>query len=67
MLEVLRAGPAVMETGWDALAAVATRLAADGKARLPEVTAATMDERQRRARSRWSDLCALHPELAEAA
>ena len=60
MLEVLRAGPAVMETGWDALAAA-------GKARLPEVTAATMDERHRRARSRWSDLCALHPELAEAA
>ena len=64
VLEVLRAGPAVMEAGWDEMADVTARLSREGKVRLAEVCAATSDERHRLARARWSDLCAARPELA---
>ena len=67
VLEVLRAGPMVTESGMDDLARAAVRLACDGKARMEEIAAAAAAEPHRLARERWGDLCAGHPELAAAA
>lgn len=65
VLEVLRAGPMVAESGMDDLACTTVRLARDGRARMEEIAAA--GEPHRLARKRWMDLCASHPELAAAA
>lgn len=64
VLEVLRAGPMVIESELDEIADVTARLAHGGRARIDEIAAAAVSEPHRLARERWIDLCARHPELA---
>ena len=61
-LEVLRAGPAVIETAWEALPTVIARLAASGEVRLDVLDGAAAAEPHRQARARWSEIRA-HPLL----
>ena len=67
VLEVLRAGPMVIESGMDEVAEATVQLAHHGRARVETVAAAAISEPHRLARSRWMDLCSSHPELAAAA
>ena len=63
VLEVLRAGPAVVETGWDQLGEVIAQLAEDGHVRPAALDAAASDEPHRGARDRWAELCRSRPGL----
>ena len=54
VLEVLRAGPAVVETPWEELPDVIARLAASGTVRLDVLDEAAITEPHRQARARWS-------------
>jgi len=63
VLEVLRAGPAVVETRWEALPEVIAQLAASGSVRLDVLDEAAATEPHRQARARWSEIRA-HPALA---
>ena len=62
VLEVLRAGPAVIEAAWEELPAVIAGLAASGAVRLAVLDEAAAGEPHRQARSRWAELRA-RPEL----
>ena len=62
VLEVLRAGPAVVEAAWEELPTVITGLAASGAVRLTVLDEAAAEEPHRQARSRWAELRA-RPEL----
>lgn len=62
MLEVLRAGPAVVETAWEELPRVLARLAASRTVRLKALAEAVATEPHRQARARWSEIRA-HPAL----
>ena len=64
VLEVLRAGPATVESGWDELGSVVSRLAEEGKVSLPALHAAAVGEPHRDARARWTELCLTRPELS---
>ena len=63
VLEVLRAGPAVVEAAWAELPDVIARLAASGSIRLDVLDEAAATEPHRQARARWSEIRA-HPALA---
>ena len=63
VLEVLRAGPAVVETAWEELPGVIARLAASRTVRLEVLDEAVETEPHRQARARWSEVRA-HPALA---
>ena len=63
VLEVLRAAPTVMESGWDELGSVVARLAEDKTVRIATLHAATASEPHRDARTRWAELCRATPEL----
>jgi hypothetical protein len=67
VLEVLRAGPAVVEGTWDRFGEVVARLAEDGEVRPMVLSEQVADEHHRGVRSRWSELCDEHPSLLEAA
>ena len=56
VLEVLRAGPAIVETPWEELPAVIARLAASGTVRLEVLDESTATEPHRQARARWAEL-----------
>ena len=62
VLEVLRAGPAVIETPWEELPDVIAGLAASGSVRLDALDEAAATEPHRQARARWSEIRA-HPTL----
>ena len=62
VLEVLRAGPAVVEAAWEELPAVIAGLAASGAVRLAIFDEAAAEEPHRQARARWAELRA-RPEL----
>ena len=62
VLEVLRAGPAVVETAWEELPEVIARLAASRTVRLEVLDEAVATEPHRQARARWSEIRA-HPLL----
>ena len=62
VLEVLRAGPAVVETPWEVLPQVIAQLAASRTARLEVLDEAVESEPHRQARARWSEVRA-HPAL----
>ena len=62
VLEVLRAGPAVVETPWEELPEVIARLAASGTVRLSVLDEVAATEPHRQARARWSEIRA-HPSL----
>ena len=62
VLEVLRAGPAVVETPWEELPEVIARLAASGTVRLDVLDETAATEPHRQARARWSEIRA-HPAL----
>jgi len=64
VLEVLRSGPAMVESGWDELGSVVFQLAEDGKVRLPALHEAVRGEPHRGARARWAELCWARPELS---
>ena len=64
VLEVLRAGPAVVEAGWDRLGEVVAQLAEDGHVRPAALDAAANDEPHRGARARWAELCRSRPGLS---
>ena len=63
VLEILRAGPAVVETAWAELPDVIARLAGSGTLRLEVLDEAAATEPHRQARTRWSEIRA-HPALA---
>lgn len=63
VLEILRAGPAVVEAAWEKLPEVIARLAVSGTVRLDVLDRATAKEPHRPARARWAELRA-HPDLA---
>ena len=65
VLEVLRAGPAVMERGWDGLASRIAGLAGAGRVRIDELAAAVAEEPHRQARHHWAQVLAARPDLAE--
>ena len=56
VLEVLRAGPAVIETPWEELPDVIAGLAASGSVRLDVLDEAAATEPHRQARARWSEI-----------
>ena len=56
VLEVLRAGPAIVETPWEELPAVIARLAASGTVRLEVLDESAATEPHRQARARWAEL-----------
>lgn len=56
VLEVLRAGPAVVETPWEELPDVIAGLAASGSVRLDVLDEAAATEPHRQARARWSEI-----------
>ena len=56
VLEVLRAGPSVVEAGWERLAEVVEGLAASGTVRLDVLDRQLRDEPHRAARARWADI-----------
>lgn len=64
VLEVLRAGPAMVESGWDELGSTVLQLAEDGKVRLAALHEAVKGEPHRGARARWAELCRAWTELA---
>ena len=64
VLEVLRAGPAVVETDWETLPEVIAGLAASREVRLAVLDRAAAAEPHRQARARWAELRA-HSSLAE--
>lgn len=66
-IEVLRSGPSVVETKWNRLAEVIAELASSGEVRPKVLDAQINEERDRKARSRWSELCHSNPELLAAA
>ena len=63
VLEVLRTGPAVVETPWEELPEVISGLAASGSVRLDVLDEAAATEPHRQARARWSKV-RTHPTLA---
>ena len=63
VLEVLRAGPAVVEAPWEVLPEVIARLAASDTVRLDALDEAAATEPHRQARARWSEIRA-HTALA---
>lgn len=63
VLEVLRAGPAVVETAWDELPEVIGRLAASRTVRLEVLDEVFVAEPHRQARARWSEM-RTHPALS---
>ena len=65
VLEVLRAGPAAMERGWDALASKTAELARVNRVRVSELSAAVAEEPHRLARQHWDHVTAAGRELAE--
>ena len=56
VLEVLRAGPSVVETPWQELPEVISRLVASGTVRFDVLDGAVATEPHREARARWSDI-----------
>ena len=62
VLEVLRAGPAVVETAWEELPEVIARLAALRAIRLEVLDDAVATEPHRQARAHWSEM-RTHPAL----
>lgn len=62
VLEVLRAGDAVVEAAWEGLPGVIARLADAREVRLEALDYAAAEEPHRQARARWSELRA-HPAL----
>ncbi|MCY3851524.1 MAG: hypothetical protein OXF75_12135 [Acidimicrobiaceae bacterium] len=56
VLEVLRAGPAVVETAWEELPEVIAQLAASRTVRLEVLDEAVKSEPHRQARARWSEV-----------
>jgi len=56
VLEVLRAGPAVLETPWEELPDVIAGLAASGGVRLDALDEGAATEPHRQARARWSEI-----------
>ena len=56
VLEVLRAGPAVVESPWEAFPELIARLAASGTVRSEVLDDAAATEPHRQARARWSEL-----------
>ena len=67
VIEVLRSGPGVVETRWERLAEVIAEQASNGEVRPTVLDAQISEERDRKARSRWSELCHSNPELLAAA
>ena len=67
VLEVLRAGPTVIESNWSELGSVIFQLAEDGKVRLAALQDAAQREPHRDARARWAELCRARSELAPTA
>lgn len=65
VLEVLRAGSAVMERGWDDLASRIAELSEAGCVRIGELCAAVAEEPHRQARQHWGQVLAARPDLAE--
>ena len=63
VLEVLRAGPAVVEDTWGRFGEVVAQLAEDGGIRPAVLSDQVADEHHRGVRSRWSRLCDEHPTL----
>ncbi len=62
-LEVLRVGPAVVESEWQNLPELIAGLAASGAVRLPILDKAIASEPHRKARSRWEEFRNTLPEL----
>ena len=56
VLEILRAGPAIIETPWEDLPDVIARLAASGTVRLEVLDESAATEPHRQARARWAEL-----------
>ena len=56
VLEVLRAGPGLVEYGWNRLGGVAEELAAAGTVRMDVLDRQVADEPHRAARERWADI-----------
>jgi len=67
VLEVLRAGPAVVEGTWERFGEVVAQLAEDGEVRPAVLRDQVADEHHSGVRSRWSRLCDEHPDLLAAA
>ena len=65
VLEVLRAGSAVMECGWGVLASRIAELARAGRVRIDELAAAVAEEPHRQARHHWAQVLAARPDLAQ--
>ncbi|MDE0268195.1 MAG: hypothetical protein OXI96_04045 [Acidimicrobiaceae bacterium] len=63
VLEVLRSGPAVVETDWEQLGAVVVQLAENEHVRTDVLHDAANDEPHRGTRTRWIELCRSQPEL----
>lgn len=63
VLEVLRSGPAVVETPWEVLPQMIARLTTSRAVRLEVLDEAVESESHRQARARWSEIRA-HPALA---
>lgn len=63
VLEVLRAGPAVIEDTWARFGEVVVRLTEQGEIRPDVLGDQVADEHHRGVRSRWSQLCDEHPSL----
>ena len=55
VLEVLRSGPALIETDWTRVPGAIAQLADTGAVRLAELNKAVAEEPHRKARSRWSE------------
>ena len=64
VLEVLRVGPAVVESDWENLPELIAGLAASGAVRLPILNQAIATEPHRKARSRWAEFRHTLPELS---
>ena len=64
VLEVLRSGPTVVESGWSELGSVVLRLAEDGRVRLGVLHEAVEGEPHRAARARWAEMRRARPELS---
>ena len=67
ILEVLRSGPTVVQSGWSELGSVVFQLADEGRVRLAAVHDAVKSEPHRAARVRWAELCRARPELSPTA
>ena len=63
VLEVLRVGPAVVESNWESLPELIGGLVASGTVRLPILDQAIAREPHRKARSRWGEFRNTFPEL----